>query len=151
MKQFYLRYQQDSEKSDTPFAVRIAVSLKPVQDRMPTSQISLDFQDRIYSECDSPEEIIRYLEERIADVGCYNPLKYSFNYTTSHWQKKFTQKEHHMDFPPIRLLSLSGETGETAEIAEQKAKKYYKSLHNNIFPLYSQFIRKHTPYSEMEE
>ena len=152
MKQFYLRYTQDSKKSESPFTVRIGVSLNPIHDRAsvpdnyPDSKY--DFGDRVYFKCDSPERVRAALERGIFDKGICSPLKFSFDYITSKWQEKIQNKEVHMVFRPMSNFCLHGET---AKSAKQRARKYNAKLHSKIFPIYRQFIREHSSYSEMEE
>ncbi len=74
MKQFYLRYTQDSEKSDTPFAVTIGLSLNPIHDRASIPDHSFDFQDRIYFERVTPLQALEDLEKKIADFEVKNNL-----------------------------------------------------------------------------
>ena len=152
MKQFYLRYTQDSKKSESPFTVRIGVSLNPIHDRAsvpdnyPDSKY--DFGDRVYFKCDSPESVLAALERGIFDKGICSPLKFSFDYITSKWQEKIQNKEVHMVFRPMSNFCRHGET---AKSAKQRAIKYNAKLHSKIFPIYRQFIREHAPYAEKGE
>lgn len=139
MRQFYLRYQLDSEKTETPHAVRIGVSLNPIDDHHYFPDNHLDFQDRVYLKQTIPLEFLQELKEIISvNTSIKDPIECGIHYGLPNDK----HNELHLLFGPKYPHHFGGE-GENR--ARELADEYNKSLHPQLFKVYQDFVRQNSP------